>query len=160
MDKESVSTILEVLKKAKEALLSKDRYTTSLATAKLKPKAESSKLNYVPQGKNSVGRENMREGSQPNIHTEKPASSIGPNDKLTTGTRITYRNNRPKTGSQIYNDPKTWEKSLPDENYGGLIKTQENGQWSLVEKEETCKGDEPSNEPPIKQLATKVKELL
>lgn len=123
-------------KKPNLKLVKEDKYTTSLASAKLKPKAPSSKLDYSPQSKTSVGRENMRPASKPNIHTEKPASTIGNNDKLTTGTRITYGDrSKARTGAQIYNDPETW-KSLPDDNYGGLIKTDENGQWSLDKADE------------------------
>lgn len=104
--------------------LVKNKYTRSLAQAKqLTDRRSQSKLDYSPQSKTSVGTENMRPGKAANIHTTREASSIGSQDRLTPGTRITYRDKSPKTGKQLYSDPDTFKSEV--------IKYDSNGQWSL-----------------------------
>lgn len=74
-----------------------------------------------PKGKMSQ-QSKMRTYTQirPTIGEHKDGSSITPKrnfnnqnapDKMKVGDRITHRPDKPKTGHQIYNDPKTWEKS-------------------------------------------------
>ena len=67
-----------------------------------------SKINYKPQTPSSG------QPKKPSEELPKPKREFdtqnAPN-KMRVGDRIVHRQDKPKTGAQIYNDPKTWEKS-------------------------------------------------
>lgn len=88
------------------------KYTTSLASIKLKNKPESSKLDYRPVG--------PTEGMQREGKEWKPKRTFGSMDapsKLKLGDRIVYPKAKAKTGAEIYGkapkESSTWKKKEP-----------------------------------------------
>lgn len=82
------------------------KYDTRLSF-KNKPKKRS-KEQYKPIT-TATGQE--REGKPITPKRTMTAQEAKTKDEFKAGDRITYQDKKPKTGKQIYSDPKTWEKS-------------------------------------------------
>lgn len=113
--KEDKESLLDVFKKSEEAGCelnkAEKKYYTSLYSKKPK---ESPTRSFVPQPKGATQQRSgsnalqNKAGSLPEPKVKVDASNIKDNQKLDTGTKITYRPKKPITGAKLYNDPNFW----------------------------------------------------
>lgn len=119
--KEDKESLLDIFNKSEEAgcELTKDEKKHYTQLYKPKGTTKSSTREYVPQPKGATQQrsgQNVLENKRSSLPKPKKvldSSKITPKQDIEVGTKINYRQDKPKTGAQLYNDPDFWD--APDD---------------------------------------------